>query len=60
MVGLDGGHRLEWILYFGGEARELQLRAEIDYPLTDEPWGLRRFFVRDPNGTVANVRQRHG
>ncbi|MGW4156882.1 hypothetical protein ACWEDF_27390 [Micromonospora chersina] len=39
MVGLDGGHRLEWILYFGGEARELQLRAEIDYPLTDEPWG---------------------
>jgi uncharacterized glyoxalase superfamily protein PhnB len=31
--------------------------AEIIYPLTDEDWGLRRFFVRDPNGTVINVTQ---
>ncbi len=29
--------------------------AEIVYPLTDEPWGVRRFFVRDPGGTVINV-----
>jgi catechol 2,3-dioxygenase-like lactoylglutathione lyase family enzyme len=29
--------------------------AEIVYPLTDEDWGLRRFFVRDPNGAVINV-----
>jgi catechol 2,3-dioxygenase-like lactoylglutathione lyase family enzyme len=28
---------------------------EIVYPLTDEPWGIRRFFVRDPDGTVINV-----
>jgi len=28
---------------------------EIVYPLTDEPWGVRRFFVRDPNGQVVNV-----
>jgi catechol 2,3-dioxygenase-like lactoylglutathione lyase family enzyme len=28
---------------------------EIVYPLTDEPWGIRRFFVRDPGGTVINV-----
>ena len=27
----------------------------IVYPLTDEPWGVRRFFVRDPNGVVVNV-----
>jgi catechol 2,3-dioxygenase-like lactoylglutathione lyase family enzyme len=27
----------------------------IIYPLTDEPWGVRRFFVRDPNGAVVNV-----
>jgi catechol 2,3-dioxygenase-like lactoylglutathione lyase family enzyme len=33
--------------------------AEIVYPLTDEEWGLRRFFVRDPNGAVINVTQ-HG
>ena len=31
--------------------------AEIVYPLTDEEWGLRRFFVRDPNGAIINVTQ---
>ncbi|MGW1073136.1 VOC family protein [Streptomyces sp. NPDC002537] len=29
--------------------------ADIVYPLTDEEWGVRRFFVRDPNGRVVNV-----
>jgi catechol 2,3-dioxygenase-like lactoylglutathione lyase family enzyme len=29
--------------------------AEIVYQITDEDWGLRRFFVRDPNGAVINV-----
>jgi len=28
---------------------------QIVYPLTDEPWGVRRFYVVDPNGTVINV-----
>lgn len=28
---------------------------EIVYPLTDEDWGVRRFFVRDPSGFVINV-----
>jgi catechol 2,3-dioxygenase-like lactoylglutathione lyase family enzyme len=28
---------------------------DIVYPLTDEAWGVRRFFVRDPDGTVVNV-----
>lgn len=27
----------------------------VVYPLTDEPWGVRRFFVEDPGGTVVNV-----
>jgi uncharacterized glyoxalase superfamily protein PhnB len=27
----------------------------IVYPLTDEPWGVRRFHVADPNGVVINV-----
>jgi uncharacterized glyoxalase superfamily protein PhnB len=31
------------------------LGAEIVHPLTEEPWGVRRFFVRDPNGRVLNV-----
>ncbi|MEY2521684.1 MAG: hypothetical protein QOJ66_249 [Ilumatobacteraceae bacterium] len=35
---------------------EAQRRGyEIVHPLTDEPWGLRRFFVRAPDGTVINV-----
>jgi catechol 2,3-dioxygenase-like lactoylglutathione lyase family enzyme len=29
--------------------------AEIVHPLTDEPWGVRRFFVRGPDGHVINV-----
>ena len=29
--------------------------AEIVHPLQDEEWGVRRFFVRDPNGCVINV-----
>ena len=33
--------------------------AEIVYPLTEEEWGLRRFFVRDPNGALINVTE-HG
>lgn len=29
--------------------------CEIPYDLTDEPWGVRRFFLRDPAGTLVNV-----
>ncbi|MFX4294633.1 VOC family protein [Streptomyces bohaiensis] len=29
--------------------------AEIVLDLRDEEWGVRRFFVRDPNGKVVNV-----
>jgi catechol 2,3-dioxygenase-like lactoylglutathione lyase family enzyme len=28
---------------------------EIVHPLTTEPWGVRRFFVRAPDGNVVNV-----
>lgn len=35
---------------------EAQRRGyEIVYPLTLEPWGVRRFFLRDPAGNVINV-----
>jgi catechol 2,3-dioxygenase-like lactoylglutathione lyase family enzyme len=37
--------------------RALLSGAEIVYPLTDEDWGLRRFFLRDPSGVVLNVTQ---
>ena len=32
-----------------------QLGFEIVYPITTEPWGVRRFFVRAPDGNVLNV-----
>jgi uncharacterized glyoxalase superfamily protein PhnB len=28
---------------------------EIVYPITNEPWGVRRFHVKDPNGVIINV-----
>lgn len=37
-------------------------RAEIVHEQTDEPWGVRRFFVHDPAGHVVNMlshRHRH-
>jgi predicted enzyme related to lactoylglutathione lyase len=30
---------------------------EIVHPLTTEPWGVRRFFVRAPDGNVLNMVQ---
>jgi predicted enzyme related to lactoylglutathione lyase len=89
VIGLAGGDGLDWILFFGGDKREVQLsvmkldiaakihpdvsievdnvdavyeraaaaEADIVYPLTNEEWGLRRFFVRDPNGAIINVTQ---
>ena len=36
-------------------AKAVAQDLRIVYPLTDEPWGVRRFFVTDPNGTVINV-----
>ncbi len=41
-------------------AAALDAGAEIVHPLTDEPWGVRRFFVRDPDGHVLNVLAHRG
>lgn len=38
-------------------ARAEALKAEIVYPLTEEPWGVRRFFVTDPSGRTLNILQ---
>jgi len=32
-----------------------ELGYEIVHALTTEPWGVRRFFVRAPDGTVINM-----
>jgi uncharacterized glyoxalase superfamily protein PhnB len=35
---------------------EAQRRGyEIVHPLTEESWGIRRFFVRAPDGNVINI-----
>ena len=36
-------------------AKAVEMGYPIVYPLTDEPWGVRRFFVSDPNGQIINV-----
>ena len=39
----------------GAYAEAQRLGYEIVHPLTTEPWGVRRFFVRAPDGNVINV-----
>jgi catechol 2,3-dioxygenase-like lactoylglutathione lyase family enzyme len=41
-------------------AEAVRRRLELVHPLTDEPWGVRRFFVKDPNGVVLNVASHRG
>jgi predicted enzyme related to lactoylglutathione lyase len=35
--------------------RAKSLKCDIVYPITDEAWGVRRFFVKDPNGATINL-----
>ena len=37
------------------EAAVRKAGAEVVYGPTTEPWGVRRFFLRDPAGTLVNV-----
>jgi uncharacterized glyoxalase superfamily protein PhnB len=36
-------------------AKAIGLGLKVVCPLTNERWGVRRFFVTDPNGVVINV-----
>ena len=36
-------------------AAALERGLRVVYPIRDEPWGVRRFFVEDPSGTIVNV-----
>jgi len=40
--------------------RAKSLGHAIEYDLTDEPWGVRRFYLRDPAGTLLNVMSHSG
>ena len=36
-------------------AKAVEQGFEIIYPIRDEEWGVRRFMLREPGGTVVNV-----
>ena len=36
-------------------ARAVEQGLEIAYSLRDEDWGVRRFMLREPSGTLVNV-----
>ena len=36
-------------------AHAVEQGHEIAYPLRDEDWGVRRFMLREPSGTLVNV-----
>jgi catechol 2,3-dioxygenase-like lactoylglutathione lyase family enzyme len=36
-------------------AKAVEQGLEIAYPLRDEEWGVRRFMLREPGGTIVNV-----
>jgi hypothetical protein len=40
-------------------AKAVEQGLEIVYPLRDEAWGVRRFMLREPSGTVVNVVSHH-
>ena len=44
----------------GAYAEAQELRYEIVHPLSTERWGVRRFFVRAPDGTVVNIVSHRG
>ena len=33
----------------------IALNYKILYPIRNEEWGVRRFFVKDPNGVIVNI-----
>lgn len=40
--------------------RALAMGIEVVYGIADEPWGVRRFFLRDPQGRLVNILSHKG
>jgi catechol 2,3-dioxygenase-like lactoylglutathione lyase family enzyme len=51
-MGVDVGSR---DAVDAAHAEAVRAGHEVVYGPVDEPWGVRRFFVRDPNGVVLSV-----
>ena len=41
-------------------ARAVAAGYAITYDITDEPWGVRRFYVRDPSDRIVNILSHKG
>jgi catechol 2,3-dioxygenase-like lactoylglutathione lyase family enzyme len=51
-MGVDVGSRAA---VDAAHAEAVRAGHEVIYGPVDEPWGVRRFFVRDPHGVVISV-----
>jgi catechol 2,3-dioxygenase-like lactoylglutathione lyase family enzyme len=51
-IGVDVG---SWEAVDAAHARAVEDGHEVIYGPVDEPWVVRRFFVRDPHGVVLSV-----
>jgi catechol 2,3-dioxygenase-like lactoylglutathione lyase family enzyme len=51
-MGVDVG---SWAAVDAAYAEAARAGHEVIYGPVDEPWGVRRFFVRDPHGVVISV-----
>ena len=51
-MGIDVGSRAA---VDAAHAAAVQAGNDVIYGPVDEPWGVRRFFVRDPSGVVISV-----
>ena len=40
--------------------RAKSLGHTVEYDLTDEPWGVRRFYNKDPSGKLLNILAHNG
>ncbi|MDZ5445481.1 hypothetical protein U2F26_22575, partial [Micromonospora sp. 4G57] len=62
-LSIDGSTSISNTVRYGRYARVIPTRppnlAEIT-SLTTEPWGVRRFFVRAPDGNVINIAHHRG
>lgn len=43
--------------FLGLTRQDMGRGYDIVHPLTTEDWGVRKFFVRDPDGHVLNILQ---
>ena len=54
----DTGANVQLVTHDAAASEDPQQRGyEIVHPLSTEPWGVRRFFVRAPDGNVLNIVQ---